>query len=88
MNALLLALLMPLAAALPTTIGHPAYHGCPVFPAVYGQIVSGAAVDPHCADYISSVQQAGDKGGFYASTGNEQRNLAYDCYRCSPWCRR
>jgi len=65
-----------LAAAPTSTIAHP--HGCPVFPDVYGKVVAGASVDPHSDDYIASVQQAGDKGAFHASIGNEQANVADD----------
>jgi hypothetical protein len=54
------------------------YYGCPVFKtgSAYNKVVTGAAVDPHSADYIKSVVQAGDTYSFYASTGVEQINLA------------
>jgi hypothetical protein len=56
------------------------FYGCPVFKAAntYNRIVTGATIDPHSADYINSVVQAGDTDGFYASTGVEQVNLAND----------
>ncbi|MGB6519590.1 MAG: hypothetical protein WBE79_13925 [Candidatus Cybelea sp.] len=50
------------------------YHGCPVFPNVYGQIVTNA-LPPNSAAYIASVQQV-DKRTFVALTGNQQVNLA------------
>ena len=53
------------------------YYGCPAFKnGPYTKPVTGSAIDPHSADYISSVIQAGDTNGFYASTGVEQVNLA------------
>jgi hypothetical protein len=66
----------PMPTSTPTATPPPSYHGCVVFPSVYGLDVSTASADAHSADYISSVQQAGDSGGFYASTGNEEVNLA------------
>src|ERR1700722_14645313 len=52
------------------------FYGCPVFEGTYARIVTNAAVDPESSKYISSVIQAGDTAGFYASTGVEQVNLA------------
>ncbi|MGC1381270.1 MAG: hypothetical protein WA814_09665 [Candidatus Baltobacteraceae bacterium] len=56
------------------------YQGCPVFGhgGAYNGVVTKAAIDPNSAQYISSVIQAGDTMGFYASTGVEQVNLAND----------
>jgi hypothetical protein len=51
------------------------YHGCPVFPNVYGQIVTNAPTDPNSTADIASVQRV-DKGTFVASTGNQQVNFA------------
>lgn len=53
------------------------YYGCPEFKnGTYSHDVSNAPVDPNSAAYINSVMGAGDTGGFYASTGVEQVNLA------------
>lgn len=54
------------------------YYGCPVFTAgdYYNQGIINAATDPHDTDYISSIIQAGDTSGFYASTNVEQVNNA------------
>ncbi len=54
------------------------YYGCPVFAAgnTYNAPVNASAIDPHSSAYISSVQQAGDTAGFYASTGYEKANEA------------
>jgi len=53
------------------------YYGCPEFKnGTYTRDITSAPVDPNSAAYISSVIQAGDSGGFYASTGVEQVNLA------------
>ncbi|MGA8100111.1 MAG: hypothetical protein WB810_15755 [Candidatus Cybelea sp.] len=64
-----------LATAAPVNNIVDSYHGCPVFPNVYGQIVTNAPPDPNSTAYISSVQQV-DKGTFVALTGNQQVNLA------------
>ncbi|MGB8907388.1 MAG: hypothetical protein WCC84_01430 [Candidatus Cybelea sp.] len=64
-----------LGAAEPVNNIVDAYHGCPVFPNVYGQVVTNGPPDPNSAAYIASVQQV-DKGTFVASTGNQQVNLA------------
>jgi hypothetical protein len=57
--------------------GGAVYYGCPAFQSgPYTKQVTGSPTDPHSADYISSVIQAGDTYGFYASTGVEQVNLA------------
>jgi hypothetical protein len=42
----------------------------------YNQPVLNGAVDPNSAAYISSMIQAGNTSGFYASTGVESINLA------------
>jgi hypothetical protein len=50
-----------------------------LFPAgdsTYNRNISTAAIDPHSASYIASLQQAGDTSSFYASTGVERGNLA------------
>jgi hypothetical protein len=53
------------------------YYGCPEFKnGTYTKIITNAPIDPNSAAYISSVIQAGDTSGFYASTGVEQINLA------------
>jgi hypothetical protein len=44
----------------------------------YSQNVTNAPVDGNSAAYISSVIQAGDRAGFFASTGVEQVNIAND----------
>jgi hypothetical protein len=56
------------------------YHGCSVFTPNddYGEVVTHAPADPKSSDYIASVIQAGDRAGFFASTGVEQVNLADD----------
>jgi hypothetical protein len=54
------------------------FYGCPVFKGTYARDVTNAAVDPDSDAYISSVIQAGDTKGFYASTGVEQVNIAND----------
>lgn len=54
------------------------FNGCPVFASgnTYNAPVNSSAIDPHSSSYISSVQQAGDTAGFYASTGYEKPNQA------------
>lgn len=54
------------------------FHGCPVFTAgdYYNANVQSATVDPNSVAYISSMQSAGDTGGFYASTSVQRVNLA------------
>lgn len=53
------------------------YYGCREFNnGTYSRDITNAAIDPNSAAYISSVMQAGDTSGFYASTGVEQVNLA------------
>ncbi len=56
----------------------PHFQGCPFFNggAPYANGVRSAPLDPNSASYISSLIQAGDTSGFYASTGVEQINLA------------
>lgn len=69
----------PTATATPAPTGNVArYAGCPVFTAgdYYNAPVSGAAIDPNSASYISSVIHAGDTNGFYASIGYEKVNNA------------
>jgi hypothetical protein len=60
--------------------GAPVVSGaCTLFPSgdpTYNRNISTAAIDPHSASYIASVQQAGDTASFYASTGVERANLA------------
>lgn len=57
---------------------HAAFGGCPVFAAgdTYNAPVNASAIDPNSSKYISSMQQAGDTAGFYASTGYEKPNQA------------
>ncbi len=83
-------LLAACAGTAPSPIGPPAaqqssgtparFQGCPLFRRgqPYENKVVGATLDPNSANYISSVVQAGDTEGFYASTGVEQINLADD----------
>jgi hypothetical protein len=54
------------------------YAGCPVFTAgdVYNAPVVSASIDPNSANYISSMYAAGNRSGFYASTGVEKENQA------------
>jgi hypothetical protein len=53
------------------------FYGCPAFKGhPYNDVITNARVDKHSADYIDSMIQAGNTAGFYASTGNEQINLA------------
>lgn len=56
------------------------FAGCPVFQPgdAYDKDISRAAVDPHSAQYIDSMIDAGNTFGFYASTGVEWINLATD----------
>ena len=74
------AMLSPSAAVPSAPLSRPGgavYYGCPSFKnGPYTKPITGASVDPHSADYISSVIQAGDPYGFYASVGVEQVNLA------------
>lgn len=71
---------IPPAASLVRVSPDGTYYGCPMFKSgsAYNKVVTNAAVDPHSADYINSVIQAGDSYSFYASTGIEQVNLAND----------
>ena len=53
------------------------YYGCPEFTDnTYTGNIKNSPVDPNSAAYINSVIQAGDTGGFFASTGVEKINLA------------
>jgi hypothetical protein len=54
------------------------FYGCPVFGAghPYNDAITNAPVDKNSASYISSLIEAGDVYGFYASTGVEQVNVA------------
>ncbi len=56
------------------------YHGCSVFTPNddYSAVVTHAPTDPKSSTYIASVIEAGDRAGFFASTGVEQVNLADD----------
>ncbi len=56
------------------------YHGCSVFAPddYYSSVVTHAPADPKSGAYIESVVEAGDRYGFFASTGVEQVNLADD----------
>jgi hypothetical protein len=58
--------------------GLAAYHGCIVFAGddYYSGAITHAPVDSKSAAYIQSVVEAGDRYGFFASTGVEQINLA------------
>ncbi len=73
---------LPNGAASPPQSSRPSakrhtYSGCPMFTdSTYTGNISKAAVDPNSASYINSVIQAGDTGGFFASTGVELVNLA------------
>jgi hypothetical protein len=64
---------LPLRAASGTK-----YYGCPNFRGghYYVNNITSASIDPHSANYVNSVIQAGDTYGFYASTGYEMVNLA------------
>jgi hypothetical protein len=67
---------LPLADA---PLGEASVSLCPAFAnGAYTQVVTNAPVDRNSAAYISSVIQAGDRAGFFASTGVEQVNLAND----------
>jgi hypothetical protein len=54
------------------------YHGCPVFTAgdYYNAPIANAAIDRNSSNYINAMIQAGNRAGFYASTGVESVNLA------------
>lgn len=54
------------------------YRGCPVFTTgdSYNKLATGASIDAHSASYINSMYAAGNRYGFYASTGVEKANLA------------
>jgi hypothetical protein len=56
------------------------YHGCSVFTPndYYSAVITHAPADPKSSAYIASVVEAGDRTGFFASTGVEQVNLADD----------
>jgi hypothetical protein len=56
------------------------YAGCNVFTVgdYYNAPITTASIDPNSSRYINSTMQAGNTGGFYASTGFEQINLAND----------
>jgi hypothetical protein len=64
--------------ALTTSTNVATYHGCPVFTAgdYYNAPITSAAVDPNSANYINAMVNAGNKYGFYASTGVEKVNDA------------
>ncbi len=70
--------ILPADAGRPRPMHSSTFYGCPVFQGTYNRPVTNAAVDPDSSQYISSVIQAGDTEGFYASTGVEQVNLADD----------
>jgi hypothetical protein len=60
-------------------VAQPAlYHGCSVFAPNddYDALVTHAPADPKSRAYIASVIEAGDRAGFFASTGVERVNLA------------
>lgn len=54
------------------------YQNCPVFSAgnTYNAAVTTAAIDPNSARYIAGAIQAGNRGGFWASTGSWYVNIA------------
>jgi hypothetical protein len=56
------------------------YHGCSVFTPndYYSVVITHAPADSKSSTYIASVIEAGDRAGFFASTGVEQVNLADD----------
>jgi hypothetical protein len=60
------------------TLRASSYYGCPVFPSTdtYNKVIATAAIDPNSSRYISSTYSAGDKAGFYASTGVFKANIA------------
>jgi hypothetical protein len=72
----------PSASSAPSNVSNAAniatYAGCNIFTAgdYYNAPVTNAGIDPNSASYISSMQAAGNTGGFYASTGVEEINQA------------
>jgi hypothetical protein len=70
------------AATRATATASPAstYYGCPAFApgGYYNSVVTTASLDPNSAAYISSMHNAGDTAGFYASTNVEKINEATD----------
>ena len=55
---------MPRAGLPPSTMAHQLYHGCPVFPDVYGPIITGASVDSAvklCVDALQAVVYPNDR---------------------------
>ena len=70
---------LPSPSPVPTNGGGnvASYDGCPIFTAndYYNSDITSAAPDAHSAQYISSVTSV-DSANFYASTGDEQVNVA------------